>query len=128
MLLYKESTSVRVPLNSLAAVNLGRHHQQRKFNAITRRVHLWSQQRDQITIVDGLTCKWAVEENLDTDVKHRVRSRHALELPADDLADRIERLIGLEDGIPVEEPVVVLGKPERLAGSAVLAQERAVGG
>lgn len=123
------STSVRDSIIPLPPIlYLGRLHQQREFDAITRRVHRRSQQWDQIAIVNGLTCKGPVEENLDTDVKYRVRSRHALELPADDLADRLERLVGLEDWVPVEEPVVVLGKPERLARSTVRVQQRAVGG
>lgn len=132
MLLYKDSNSVRVPLNSPTGVNLGGHHEQRKFNAVTRRVHRRSQQRDQIAIVNGLACKGPVEENLDTDIKHCVRSRHARQLlPAAEnlnLANGLERLVGLEDGVAVEEPVIVRGKAERLARSAVVVQQRAIGG
>lgn len=129
-----ESTSVRVPfqLPDRSPMYLDRYHHQRKFSAITRRVHRRSQQRDQIAVVDGLAFKGPVEENLHADIKHRVRSRHARQLlPAANnlnLADRLERLIGLEDGVLVEEPVIVRGKPERLARSAVPGQERAVGG
>ena len=116
------------PFESLTATNLDGHHQQSKFNTTTRRVHRRSQQRDQITIVDGLASKGSVNENFHTDIKHRVRSRHALELPADNLAHRLEHLVGLEDGVPVEEPVVVRGKPERLPVAPVPVHKRAVGG
>ena len=114
--------------NSLTATNLNRHHQQSEFNTTTRRIHRRSQQRDQITIVDGLASKGPVNENFHTDIKHRVRSRRAPELPADNLAHRLEHLVWLEDGVPVEEPVVVRGETERLALSSVPIHERAVGG
>ena len=108
--------------------NLDGYHQQGKFNTTTGCIHRRSQERDQITIIDGLASKGPVNENFHTDIKLRVGSRHALKLASNNLAHRLEHLVWLEDGVPVEEPVVVRGKAERLPVAPRPVHKRAVGG
>ena len=116
------------PSNSLPTTNLNRHNPQSKRHSVTIRVHLRSQQRDQIIIINRLTIKGSTNKNDHADIKHRIRPRHALQLPGHNLAHRLIHLGHLEDGILVEEPVIERGGTERPPVPSVPGHDRAVGG